>query len=339
MNKEEYKHKAKKIILPIILVLSVSLSIPEIYKYKLRLEEKPEPTFFTQFPVTVDFTKKTIIDDPAVESYLDSNQSPLQANTYFSSNKFAKIFSIIAISISDLENRSNLALVGGDKFITISPGLRKEEIVGMFGKELGWSTEEKKSFLEPSPGSKLPLSEGSFYPGVYVVGPNMTPGEVQTMMNNRFSANILERYASTTAEKVPLEMALNIASLIQKETLGKDDMRLVSGIIWNRIFSNMNLQLDATLQYAKANTQKTLSWWPPVSPNDKYIKSPYNTYLHGGLPPTPIASPSVAAVLAALNPLKTECLFYFHDNKGDMHCAPTYKEHVALLKKYFGAVR
>jgi UPF0755 protein len=61
--------------------------------------------------------------------------------------------------------------------------------------------------------------------------------------------------------------------------------------------------------------------------------------MNKGLPPTPIANPSVAAVLAALNPTKTDCLFYFHDRKGDFHCSETYEGHVAALKKYYGQGR
>jgi UPF0755 protein len=98
----------------------------------------------------------------------------------------------------------------------------------------------------------------------------------------------------------------------------------------------MNLQIDATLQYVKATKSTTGPWWPTVVPADKYHKSPYNTYMQSGLPPTPIASPSVAAIVAALNPVKTSCYFYFHDKLGEMHCAPTYAEHVSLLKKYYG---
>ena len=113
-------------------------------------------------------------------------------------------------------------------------------------------------------------------------------------------------------------------------------MRLISGIIWNRLFMNMNLQIDATVQYAKANNRAVSSWWPKVLPADISRKSPYNTYLHSGLPPTPIANPSVASVLAALNPKSTSCLFYFHDSMGQFHCTDTYAAHVALLKKYYG---
>jgi UPF0755 protein len=99
----------------------------------------------------------------------------------------------------------------------------------------------------------------------------------------------------------------------------------------------MKLQLDATLQYAKANGRN--GWWPVVRSRDKYIRSPYNTYQNGGLPPGPIANPSVAAIVATLNPKKTPCFYYFHDNDSAFHCSETYDEHVALLKKYFGRGR
>ena len=156
------------------------------------------------------------------------------------------------------------------------------------------------------------------------------------MVNKHFVEDILSHYGTTTAELVPLNDALTVASLIQREAAGSDDMRIISGIIWNRLFLNMNLQIDATVQYAEANARSAGSWWPPVATRNLFLKSPYNTYVNKGLPPTPIANPSVAAVLAALNPVNTDCMFYFHDRMGQFHCSATYAEHVALLKKYYG---
>ena len=164
----------------------------------------------------------------------------------------------------------------------------------------------------------------------------MPPAEAQGVVNDRFVKNVLSRYGATTAKIVPLDQALTIASLIEREAGGLSDMRSISGIIWNRLFIGMNLQVDATLQYAKANAPTAKSWWPGVVPADRFRKSPYNTYLHKGLPPTPIANPSVASIVAALNPKNTSCLFYFHDAAKRFHCTDTYPEHVALLKKYYG---
>lgn len=154
-------------------------------------------------------------------------------------------------------------------------------------------------------------------------------------MNKNFTENVIIRYGTSTEQVVPMEDALKIASIIQRETIGNKDMRLISGILWNRLFSNMRLQVDATLQYVKASKTANGDWWPKVKPSYKYLESPYNTYMHAGLPPTPIASPTVGAILAALNPIETPCLFYFNDKKGEFHCSVTYKEHVNLLKKYY----
>ena len=68
-----------------------------------------------------------------------------------------------------------------------------------------------------------------------------------------------------------------------------------------------------------------------MRPDDKYIESPFNTYSNKGLPPSPIANPSTDAIIAALNPKKTDCMYYFHDRKANFHCSVTYEEHVALL--------
>lgn len=312
---------------------------PFLLAQYINIKDSRTPLFAKQFPVTVDPVNKTIIEDEKVNAYFQSQNFNLQTAALFLAYKFEEVFLQFAISISNILENNNLALVSGEKFVTIPSGLRKEEVANTFGRALGWNDKEKKEFTSLRNGQSLPLTEGSFFPGIYVVESGTTPLEVQDLVNKRFANNVLSRYSTSTAEIVPLNIALTIASLIQRETIGTDDMRVISGIIWNRIFANMNLQLDATLQYIKANNKKTAVWWPDIRPQDKFIKSPYNTYMHNGLPPAPIANPSVAAIIAALNPLKTTCLFYFHDNEGDLHCTPTYKEHVALLKQYYGRGR
>ncbi len=326
----------KKAAPAVIIILVIILLIPIIFAQKVKIEDKQPPNYSNQFPVTIDIDKKLILEDVEVNTYLEGMSSPFQATAFLSKKNFEKIFTYLAISISRLASTQNLALVSSEKFITIKAGQRKEEVANTFGKTLAWNEVMKKEFMTKKEGSNLPFSEGSYFPGVYVVNVNATPSDVQNLINKRFITNILARYGETTSEKIPLEVALSVASLIQRETIGTEDMRLVSGIIWNRIFANMKLQLDATLQYAKANKTKNSVWWPTVESGDKFIKSPYNTYLNNGLPPTPIANPSTAAVLAALNPLKTTCLYYFHDEKGDMHCTDTYKEHVGALKLLYG---
>jgi UPF0755 protein len=126
--------------------------------------------------------------------------------------------------------------------------------------------------------------------------------------------------------------AIKIASLVQREAAGESDMPLIAGIIWNRLLQGMPLAIDATIQYAKGGTDD--DYWTPLVKGDTKMDSLYNTYLHKGLPPTPIANPGLPAILAVLNPAKTDCLYYLHDSSGTIHCAATYAEHQKNIEKY-----
>ena len=348
------RHKRKIVRLAtaaiiIILILTASLfSLPKILAWTIshqtpQSNTAPTENTFQNFPVTVDPKNKIITENDQVNAFLADKHSLLGAAVSDSVGYIWNIFKDIAITITDADWYQNTASVS-IKFINITPGMRKEQVADAFGNALKWNLKQKKELISttsPQNGqalgsSTLPFSEGSFFPGLYEVSIGMNPKEIQTMINNRFSDEILLHYSTSTQEIVPLDQALTIASLIQRETLSTDGMRLLSGIIWNRLFAGMDLQIDSTLQYAKANKPTVTTWWPKVTPKDKYIKSPYNTYIHNGLPPTPIANPGVEAILAALNPIKTTCLFYFNDPTGTFHCSDTYTEHVSLIKKYYG---
>ena len=324
-------------ILSIVIVTGALLfSFPTLLALGIQHEQKKAfSAMREQFPVTVNPQEKVIVENELVNTFLESDISPLQAAAGNVWGMLGDVFADVAVTIANVPWYQSIAAADG-RFVNITPGMRKEQVVNAFASALGWNAKQKKEFLVASSYSSLPLPEGSFSPGIYLVTRGTTPLMAQALVNERFSKEILARYGTTTADIVPLIQALTIASLIEREAGGSDDRRLISGIIWNRLFINMNLQVDATLQYSKASAVATKSWWPGVVPADRLRTSPYNTYLHAGLPPMPIASPSVASVLAALNPRNTSCLFYFHDSVGRFHCSDTYAGHVALLKKYYG---
>jgi UPF0755 protein len=307
--------------LPLILAADVQLAQATVYDG-------------STFPVTVDPARKTITTDPEVEELLAIPPTTLPASV----GTFHKAFQLLALKIASLPAYQQLASAAGvpSLFVRIPAGARQEQVATAFGKPLGWSSKDRAQFLSTTEALEPDLPQGTTVPGIYFASID-DPEGVATLVHDRFTADILSNYSSTTQEQVPLDQALTVASLIEREAGSWDDMRMISGIIWNRIFAGMKLQIDATLQYAEANQKSGKGgWWPSVEPKDKYIKSAYNTYQHAGLPPGPIANPSVAAVLAALNPKKTDCLYYFHDSHGVFHCSTTYAEHVKLLKKYYG---
>jgi cell division protein YceG involved in septum cleavage len=284
------------------------------------------------FPITVYPDEQKIVEDPRVEQMLTLHTNSLQAAAITAGGLITRL----AEYISELPLHKSLASVGASGVVTVRAGYRQEEVASVFAKQLGWNTAQKTLFLKQLRTVEPILTEGQIVPGTYAVRSLMTPADVQIMLNDRYQKEIVSRYSLATEELLPLHDALTIASLLQKETRDPDEMRVISGIIWNRLWIDMRLQIDATLQYAKANKSTTKTWWPVPVPADKYIKSAYNTYQNKGLPPGPIASPSMAAVLAALNPKNTDCMFYFHDARGTFHCTETYEEHVRLLKKYYG---
>jgi UPF0755 protein len=308
-----------------IILLSVLSQIPTLAES----DTAATPTAYTlqPFTVSVDPVNRVIHDAPVdkirfssgglIASVLTSARDALDA---------------LARTVVEAPAYQLLASPSATRVVVVYPGSRREQVATAFGSVLGWSREQRQVFLSSTTTDSL--AEGTLHPSTYVVNPKMSPVEARELVQERFERRVLSRYATSTRQIVPVGDALTIASMLERETADPDEMRIISGIIWNRIFAGMRLQIDATLQYVRGTTANT--WWPPPRSRDKYLNSPYNTYQNAGLPPGPIASPSVAAIIAALNPVPTDCFFYFHDIDGRFYCSKTYEEHVASLKKAYG---
>lgn len=212
------------------------------------------------------------------------------------------------------------------RIVRVQEGLRKEEVAEVVGDKLDWSEKEKEDFISSA------NVEGHFFPKTYLIYKDADPSVVRTTMLDEFGTQISKVKKPKSKQIISEDTAIKIASIIQREASGKSDMNLISGIIWNRIFKGMKLQVDATLQYAKGNEED--GWWEEVTSSDKKINSSYNTYLHEGLPPSAIANPGIDAISAAYNPQKTDCLFYLHDKKRKIHCAITYEQHKKNIDIY-----
>lgn len=217
------------------------------------------------------------------------------------------------------------------RMIYIQEGWRKEQVAESVGKKMGWDEEEKEEFLNAHIALGKETSEGFYFPQNYTIFKDAEPKDVSRLMISTYDKKTSEIKRGKSTQILNEDTALIVASIIQREAAGKHDMRLISGIIWNRIFSGMKLQMDATLQYAKGDEEV---WWPKVKSEDKFIISPYNTYKNNSLPPTAIANPGIAALEAAYNPQKTSCIFYLHDKYRRIHCSKTYEEHLKNIKKY-----
>lgn len=300
----------------------------------LVLKSEPSETEIVEFksigfPISVDPLKKEINEDPRLASFINNNLAIETVN-----RKQKNLFDKFLVQISTWDLYQNLASPSS-RTLVIYSGERKEEVAKNFSDILKWSYAEKENFLNLITETDPKISEGKFFPGHYTVTVKESPEKVSALINEQFSENILDNYSETLAQKVPLKDAIIIASLLEREAYDFSDMREISGIIWNRLFIDMPLQLDATLQYVKANNPYEPKWWPIVKPADKYLTSAFNTYQNKGLPPAPIANVSKEAVVAALNPSTTECLFYFHGKNKQFYCSKTYEEHVRKLRAVY----
>ncbi len=120
---------------------------------------------------------------------------------------------------------------------------------------------------------------------------------------------------------------LTIASVVQKEAANNEEMPIVASVIYNRLKIDMALQMDGTLNYGKYSHIK-------VTP--KRIKtdhSGFNTYANKGLPPYPVCSVSLTAIKAALNPKKTNYLYFMRNKSGVHDFTDSYEEHLKNIKK------
>ncbi len=218
------------------------------------------------------------------------------------------------------------------RIVRVPEGLRKEQIAEIMAKKLNWDPAKEEEFVNAHLALSTEDLEGRYFPKTYILHKDETPVAVSTTMVGQFSKEVKKVKKPASKKVIKEDTIITIASIIQREAAGAHDMRLISGILWNRIFKGMKLQVDATLQYAKGTEED--GWWPKVVSADKKIDSSYNTYLHAGLPPGAIANPGLAAISASYNPQKTDCLFYLHDKNRQIHCTKTYEEHKKNVEKY-----
>ncbi len=218
-------------------------------------------------------------------------------------------------------------------WVTISFCPRKEQIGEKLADSLGWSQEEMNIWNTVYTDTNSEYFEGVYYPDTYLIPVNETPYDVAQRFINHFNEKMAPFLTQFAAKNIKWTTGLKIASLIAREAAGPSDMKLISGIIWNRLNTGMPLQIDATMQYTLGKNASG-SWWGTIDLAQKKSSSPYNSYLNKGLPPTPICSPNIDAIEAALNPEPTNCLYYLHDVYKQIHCAKTYQEHLANIQKY-----
>jgi UPF0755 protein len=183
--------------------------------------------------------------------------------------------------------------------VTIIEGLTNEEIASLLASKLtGFN---KDSFLSSVSGK-----QGYLFPDTYFFYPLDSTEEIINRLSNDFDTKIKEVSSSIESSGKTLKEIITMASILEGEASGKDDIYIISGILWKRISMGMPLQVDAAPE----------------------------TYKEKGLPTNPINNPGLLSIKAAINPEYSSYLYYLHDKNGKVHFAKSFEEHKQNISKY-----
>ena len=173
-------------------------------------------------------------------------------------------------------------------------------------------------FLELARAQKL---EGYLFPSTYHLKKNMPPQEVINLLKSEFDRQIGPLFSKGVPQGLDERKAVIIASIVEREAVDDNERPLIAAVYINRYRKRMPLEADPTTQYALGYWKKALTY------KDLKFKSPYNTYVVGGLPPGPICNPGYSSIAAALSPANLDALYFVADRKGKHIFNASFEDH------------
>ncbi len=203
--------------------------------------------------------------------------------------------------------------------VTIIEGMRASKIASILSAQTKLPVAQFTQIIEHPPASlglpswapKNMSAEGFLFPDTYTLLPHMTALQILQTMVKEFNEKVdgINLAGVAQAKSTTPWHALIVASMIQAEAGNPGDFGKISRVAWNRLKDNMPLQFDSTVFYA-LNIYGTAA-----NAKQQDVKSPYNTYIHTGLPPGPISNPGVGALNAAVHPTKGNWLYFIADTR------------------------
>ncbi len=169
-----------------------------------------------------------------------------------------------------------------------------------------------------------PSLEGYLFPDSYKFAYFEDEGVIIDRMVGRLMEVIREHGIDEEMRRKQLTLheVLTLASIIEREAAVDSERPIISAVFWNRLKKNIPLESCATVEYALPHHKKRLTY------DDLKVQSPYNTYIHAGLPPGPICSPGLKSIEAAVSPADVSYLYFVSKGDGTHLFARTYAEHI-----------
>lgn len=232
------------------------------------------------------------------------------------------------------------------KTVTVREGLRAEEMAHLLASEGLVDQEEfiqlvrddafHYDFLRDRPDDAPKTLEGFLFPDTYQFAVNISTTAVIDAMLQNFDQRItIEMRQQALDAGLNLFQVLTLASVVEREAVVPEERPIIASVYLNRLRRGMYLEADPTVQYAKGYDPEAERWWPSLSLDElRAVDSPFNTFIHPGLPPGPICSPGLASIEAVLDPADTDYLFFHAKGDGSHAFAETFEEHLENQQKY-----
>lgn len=286
-----------KLILNIILIISFLL-ISSYYLFSAPKKEKDVVIHISKndslLKISNDLGEKDIIRYPfllrASVKLLSLDRGVKRGDYLFKKNE-----NLFGVTWQIVKGKHNVSQIK----VTLKEGFTNKEIADVLADKI--PSFRKDLFL-----SDIRSKEGYLFPDTYFFFPMSTTDEILSEITSNFDRkiNLVKKDIELSGKNI--DEIIVMASILEKEANGKDDIEVISGILWKRIKIGMPLQVDAA----------------PM------------TYDETGLPSKPISNPSLLSIKAAINPKTSPYLFYLHDDGGQVHFAMDFSEHRSNIAHY-----
>lgn len=353
-KKKSYRLLYHTLLTVFILFLGIIGSLTALtfaydYTHDVLLSEKARESNSDISEMTFEITSSTTIKELAtfleeqhfisnapyfrLEAMLNKIKEPLPMGTYsITSNLSTKdLLKKITYSTDEAISTVEFTIPEGFTIVQIAEHLEQEGIVD---KKTFLSAANNRhysyDFLEDISDDTNYTLEGYLFPDTYIISETASSEEIITLMLNRFEDIIMKYEHYIDISNYNLHEMITVASIIEEEAQLDEERSIISGVIYNRLATNMPLQMCSSIQYLLEKRKANLSY------DDLKVDSPYNTYINEGLPPGPISCPGEASIKAAFSP-ETHDYYYFvvkDSIEGSHSFSRTAAEHLASKTKY-----
>jgi len=278
---------------------------------------------------------RLINDAQLFVDYLIANDldTELEAGTYFL--RQTQIIPDIAQTLTDSRNAAiTFVILEGWRMEEVAEAIDRNPLFGFSGADF-LTAVGRGVIVDPAFTTQVGLPAGSslegfLFPNTYQLPPDISAAGLRDLLLDEFLRQVGSgAFASAAQQNLTLFEAVTLASIIQREAVHSEEHPMISSVYRNRLDVGMRLDADPTVQYPLGQPG---NWWTRITQADyQGVVSPYNTYRVTGLPPGPIASPGLSAIIAALNPTESPYFYFQADcgGSGYHNFSETYEEHLA----------